>query len=132
MRALVFLLVLLLAVPLFGQKSASDPTPAPTLPPVPPGATKEPTFAPVTLTVITQQVSAETVTVGLVVGLAVAGIVGLTVVGVLLVNYYSTDEDMGVADDQLIDVDKLRADLAMYKELAAGGQGLERRPLVIS
>lgn len=130
MRAVVFLLMLMLAVLAAAQNSTSAPTPAPTLPPVPPGATKEPTFAPVTLTVITQQGSTETVTVGLVVGLAAVGIIGLTVVGVVMVNYYSTDEDMGVADDQLIDVDKLRADLAMYKELAASGQGLERRPLV--
>lgn len=123
-------MLLLLLGTVLGQNSTSSPTPAPTLPPVPPGATEKPTFAPVTLRVITQQGSAETVTVGLVVGSAVVGIIGLTFVGVLMVNYYSTDEDMGVADDQLIDVDKLRADLAMYKELAARGQGLERQPLV--
>lgn len=91
----------------------------PTLPPVPPGATSEPTFAPVTLNVITQQGEAEDVTVGLVVGLAAVGIVGLTGVGVLMVNWYSTDDDLGVSDEQLIDVNKLREDLAMYKELAS-------------
>lgn len=92
---------------------------SPTLPPVPPGATPEPTFAPVTLNVITQQGEAEDVTVGLVVGLAAVGIVGLTGVGVLMVNWYSTDDDLGVSDEQLIDVNKLREDLAMYKELAS-------------
>lgn len=106
------MLVLFLLIFAFGQSS-------PTLPPVPPGATPEPTFAPITLTVITKRGEAENVTVGLIVGLAAAGILGLTTVGVLMVNWYSSDYDMGVSDEQIIDVNKLRDDLAMYKELAA-------------
>lgn len=112
MRLALFLLIFA-----FGFVVGQD---TPTLPPVPPGATPEPTFAPITLTVITKQGEADDVTVGLIVVLAAAGILGLTTVGVLMVNWYSSDYDMGVSDEQIIDVNKLRDDLAMYKELAAG------------
>lgn len=92
--------------------------PSPTLPPVPPGATPKPSFSPITLNVVTQPGDAENVTVGLVVGLVSASIVGLTCVGVLMVNWYSTDSDLGVSDGQIIDVNKLREDLDMYKKIA--------------
>lgn len=92
--------------------------PSPTTPPVPPGATLKPSFAPITLNVVTQPVDTEKVTVGLVVGLVAAAIVGLTGVSVLMVNWYSTDSDLGVSEGQIIDVNKLREDLDMYKKIA--------------
>ncbi len=92
--------------------------PSPTTPPVPPAATPKPSFAPITLNVVTQPVDIENVTVGLVVGLVSVAVVVLTGVSVMMVNWYSTDYELGVSDGQIIDVNKLREDLNMYKKIA--------------
>lgn len=94
------------------------PSMAPTFPPVPPAATRHPTYAPVALTVITLPGEAETITIGLILGLAAVGVTAIVFVGVVMVNFSYTDEELGVADGQIIDVDRLRKDLRKYKELA--------------
>jgi hypothetical protein len=56
---------------------------------------------------------------GMVVGLSVAGVAAITLFGVFYINWYSTDEDLGVADYQLIDVDRLRNQARNSKAAAA-------------